>query len=161
MEKTLSIRTPDGKTRKITVNIPQGIQNGEKIRLIGQGKLSEDGGKNGDLLINIKIEDSHKFKLKNQDLYTNLLLTPWEAALGARVTINSIDDETKIYIPQGTQSGEKIKIPNKGYKNSSGKRGDLIAEIRIVVPKQLSKEEKGLFEKLKDLSTFTPRNDKI
>ena len=132
MEKTLSIRTAEGKIRKISVNIPQGIQNGEKIRLIGQGKTSENGGKNGDLLIKINIQGDRNFKLKNNDLYTNLLLAPWEAALGSRVTINSIDDTTKIYIPQGTQSGERIKIPNKGYKDSNGNRGDLIAEIKVV-----------------------------
>ena len=159
MEKTLSIRTAEGKTKKISVTIPEGIQNGEKIRLIGQGKASENGGKNGDLLIKIKIEDNNKFKLKNQDLYTNLLLTPWEAALGARVTINSIDDETKVYIPQGTQSGEKIKIPNKGYKSNSGKRGDLIAEIRVVVPKKLTDKEKEAYEQLRTSSTFNPRNE--
>ena len=136
MEKLISIRTVEGKIRKISVTIPQGIRNGEKIRLIGQGKSSEDGGKNGDLYIKINIEDSNKFKLKGSDLYTDLLLTPWEAALGTRADVVSIDDETKIYIPQGIQSGEKIKIPNKGYKNSEGKRGDLIAEKKIVVPKQ-------------------------
>ncbi len=160
MEKTLSIRTLEGKAKKIVVNIPQGIQNGEKIRLIGQGKPSEDGGKNGDLLIKIKIEDDQKFKLENQDIHTNLLISPWEAALGARVTIDSIDDQTKIYIPQGTQSGEKIKIPNKGYKTNNGKRGDLIAEIKIVVPEELNDKEKKLFEKLKSISTFNPRSEK-
>ena len=109
------------------------------------------------MLIRINIENSGKFKLKGNDIYTDLLLTPWEAALGARTDVKSIDDETKIYIPQGIQSGEKIKIPNKGYKDSSGKRGDLIANIKIVVPKQLSMQEKEIFEKLRDISTFRPR----
>ncbi len=159
MEKTLSIRTAEGKIKKITVTIPQGIQKGEKIRLIGQGKPSENGGKNGDLLIKINIEDSKSFKLKGSDLYTDLLLAPWEAALGVRAKISSIDDETKVYIPQGIQSGEKIKIPSKGYKNRDGKRGDLIAEIKIVLPKQLSKQERELFEKLNEISNFNPRNE--
>ena len=88
-----------------------------------------------------------------------MLLTPWEAALGARANINSIDDETKIYIPQGIQSGERIKIPNKGYKDSTGKRGDLIAEVKIMVPKRLELDEKEMFEKLKEMSGFNPRND--
>lgn len=158
MDKILSIRSVDGTIKKITVAIPEGIKNGEKIRLIGQGKMGNNGGKNGDLIIKINIEDNNKFKLKNNDLYTDLLLTPWEAALGARANINSIDDETKIYIPQGIQSGEKIKIPNKGYKDTQGKRGDLIAEIKVVVPKQLNEQEKEIFEKLKEISTFNPRN---
>ena len=70
----------------------------------------------------------------------------------------SIDDETKIYIPQGIQSGEKIRIPRKGYKDTKGNRGDLIAEIKIVVPKKLTEEEKKLFEKLNKISKFNPRN---
>ncbi len=157
MEKMLSIREVEGKIKKISVIIPQGIQNGEKIRLIGQGKASIDGGKNGDLLIKINIEDNNKFKLRDNDLYTDLLLTPWEAALGTRTSVKSIDDETKIYIPQGIQSGERIKIPNKGYQKQNGRRGDLIAEIKVVVPKQLTDKERKIFEELRDASVFNPR----
>lgn len=160
MEKAISLRTIEGKIRNLVVTIPQGIQNGEKLRLIGQGKPGENGGKSGDLLIKINIEDSKPFKLKGCDLYTDLLLTPWEAALGARANVTSIDDETKIYIPQGIQSGERIKIQGKGYKDGNGARGDLIAEIKVVVPKQLSKQEKAMFEKLNEISNFNPRNEK-
>jgi curved DNA-binding protein len=160
-EKMIALRTVDGKIKNLSVTIPQGIQKGEKIRLIGQGKPGENGGKNGDLLIKINIEDSKQFKLKGYDLYTDLLLTPWEAALGTRASVNSIDDETKIYIPQGIQSGEKIKIPRKGYKDSNGSRGDLIAEIKVVVPKQLSEQEKEMFEKLNEISDFNPRKEII
>lgn len=158
-EKTIALRTADGKIKNLTITIPQGIQNGEKVRLIGQGKPGENGGKNGDLLIKINIEDSKPFQLKGCDLYTELLLTPWEAALGARASVNSIDDETKIYIPQGIQSGERIKIPGKGYKNGDNVRGDLIAEIKVVVPKQLTKQERTMFEKLNEISNFNPRNE--
>ncbi len=157
-EKMISLRTMDGKIKNIIIAIPQGIKDGEKIRLLGQGKPSENGGKNGDLLIKINIEDTKPFKLKGNDLYTDLLLTPWEAALGARANVNSMDDETKIYIPQGIQSGEKIKIPGKGYRDGNGNRGDLIAEIKIVVPKQLSQQEKEMFEKLNKISSFNPRS---
>ncbi len=160
MEKVIALRTMEGKIKNLVVTIPQGIQNGEKLRLIGQGKPGENGGKNGDLLIKINIEDSKPFKLKGCDLYTDLLLTPWEAALGARANVTSIDDETKIYIPQGIQSGERIKIPGKGYKDGNGARGDLIAEIKVVVPKQLSEQEKVMFEKLNEISNFNPRNEK-
>ncbi len=158
MEKMLSLRDVEGKIKKISVAIPQGIQNGEKLRLIGQGKPGENGAKNGDLLIKINIEDSKRFQLKGCDLYTDLLLTPWEAALGARANVTSIDDETKIYIPQGIQSGERIKIPGKGYKDGNGARGDLIAEIKVVVPKQLTEQERTMFEKLNEISHFNPRN---
>lgn len=160
-EKTIALRTVEGKIKNLSINMPEGIQNGEKIRLIGQGKPSKNGGKNGDLLIKINIEDSKTFKLKGSDLYTDLLLTPWEAALGTRANVASIDDETKIYIPQGIQSGERIKIPGKGYKNGTEGRGDLIAEIKVVVPKQLTEQEKEIYEKLNEISNFNPRNEKI
>lgn len=160
-EKNISLRTVEGKIKNIAVTIPKGIRNGEKIRLIGQGKQGENGGKNGDLLIKINIEDSKPFKLKGCDLYTDLLLTPWEAVLGARVNVKSIDEETKIYIPQGIQSGERIKIPGKGYQYENGTRGDLIAEIKVVVPKHLTEQEKMMFEKLNEISNFNPRKEDI
>ena len=158
LEKKISLRTVDGKMKTFSVKVPDGIRNGEKIRLIGQGKTGKNGGKNGDLFIKINIENSKPLKLFSSDLYTDLLLTPWEAALGTRTNVQTIDGETTIYIPQGMESGEKIKIPNKGYKDGKGGRGDLVAEIKIVVPKKLTEEENKLFEKLKEVSKFSPRN---
>lgn len=158
LEKKISLRTVEGKMKNFSVKIPEGIRNGEKIRLIGQGKKGINGGKNGDLLIKIDIEDNKVFKLYGCDLCTDLKLTPWEAALGTRIDLKTIDGETKIYIPQGVQSGEKIKIPSKGYKDGKGGRGDLVAEIKIMVPKKLELDEKEMFEKLQEMSNFNPRN---
>ena len=157
MQKKVSLRAVDGKMKTFGVKVPAGIRNGEKIRLIGQGKAGENGGKNGDLLIKIHIQDSAKFKLKGYDIYTDVLLTPWEAALGTKVTVTSIEDEASVYLPQGIGSGEKVKIPGKGYKDGKGGRGDLVAEVKIVVPKQMGEEEKALYEKLKEVSKFEPR----
>lgn len=159
LEKKISLRTVEGKMKTFSVKIPEGIRNGEKIRLIGQGKKGHNGGKNGDLFIKIDIENNKIFKLYGCDLCTDLKLAPWEAALGTRVDIKTIDGETKVYIPQGIQSGEKIKIPSKGYKDGKGGRGDLIAEVKIMVPKDLELDEKEMFEKLKEMSRFNPRND--
>ena len=161
LDKKISLRTVDGKAKTITVTIPEGICDGGKIRLIGQGKEGKNGGKNGDLFIKINIENNNKFRLKGSDIYTDLCLTPWEAALGTRTSLETIDDQTNIYIPQGIQSGEKIRIPGKGYKIGNGQRGDLVAEVKVMVPKRLTKEEKQMFEKLNEISNFNPRNDKI
>lgn len=158
LDKKISIRNIEGKDKIITVKIPEGIREGEKIRLIGQGKKGQNGGKNGDLLIKINIENDKRFQLKGCDLYTDLLITPWEAALGTRANLKTIDDETSVYIPQGIQSGEKIRIPGKGYIIENGRRGDLVAEIKVMVPKNLTKEEKMIFEKLSHVSKFNPRN---
>lgn len=157
LEKQISLKNIDGQLKTFTAKIPEGIRNGEKIRLIGQGKPGKNGGKSGDLLIKINIEDDKKFKLKGYDLYTDLFLTPWEAALGTRANVETIDDETKVYIPQGIQSGEKIRISNKGYKASKETRGDLVAEVKIVVPKNLTEKEIEIYEKLSEISEFDPR----
>ena len=90
-------------------------------------------------------------------MYTNLYLTPAEAALGTRVNLNSIDDTATVYVPQGIASGEKIKIAGKGYKDGKGGRGDLVAEVKIMVPKNLSEEEKEIYQKLSEISQFNPR----
>lgn len=158
LDKKISLRTVDGKMKVFTVKIPAGIRNGEKIRLLGQGKEGLNGGKNGDLFIKVNIEDSDKFKLKGNDLYTDLYLTPWEAALGTRTKIYSIDESAQIYVPEGIQTGEILRIPGKGYKDGKGGRGDLIAEVKVMVPKELSAEERKLFENLNKISTFNPRN---
>ena len=159
LEKRISLRDVYGKIKTLTVVVPKGIRDGEKIRLIGQGKVGKNGGKNGDLFIKVNIDSDNKFRLKGCDLYTDLLLSPWEAALGTRVNLKTIDGETKVYIPQGIQSGEVIKIPQKGYQNGNGGRGDLIAEIKIMVPKKIDSSEKEMFQKLKEISKFNPREE--
>lgn len=110
------------------------------------------------MYIKININNKGKLKLKGNDLHTDLLLSPWEAALGVRTELNSLGEETTIYVPKGIQTGEKISIPGKGYKNGQNGRGNLIAEVKIVVPKNLTNEEKVIFEKLNKISKFNPRN---
>ena len=157
LEKKISLRTVNGKMKTFNVKIPAGIRNGEKIRLTGQGKAGVDGGKNGDLFIKVNILNNKKFKLDGLDIVTDLYISPWEAALGKKVNVDSIDDTVSIYVPPGIQSGERLRIANKGYKDGQGGRGDLVANIKTVVPRELTEEEKGLFEKLKQVSNFNPR----
>ena len=159
LDKKISLRTVDGKMKVFTITIPAGIRNGEKIRLLRQGKEGKNGGKDGDLFIKINVTNNKKFKLKGNDLYTDLYLTPWEAALGTKAQVSSIDEPTQVYIPEGIQTGELIRIPGKGYKDGKGGRGDLIAEIKVMVPKKLTSEERNLFENLNRVSTFNPRNN--
>lgn len=157
LEKKISLKTVSGKMATFNVKIPAGIRNGEKIRLVGQGKKGINGGKNGDLFIKININNNKKFKLDGYDIKTDLYVTPWEAALGKRVSIDSLEEPVSVYIPPGIQSGENIRIAQKGYKDGQGGRGDLVATIKTVVPKNLTEEEKELFEKLKEVSHFNPR----
>lgn len=156
-EQTIGLRTVEGKLKKFTVKVPAGIQNNEKIRLVGQGKPGVYGGKNGDLFIKVKIDDDSRFKLEGYDLRTNLYLTPWEAALSTKVTVIGINEDVQVYIPSGIQSGENIIIENKGYKDGKGGRGNLILETKIMIPKHPTEEEKQLFTKLSELSNYNPR----
>ena len=156
--KTIVLKDIENKNRKITFKLPEGVKNSEKIRLAEQGKPGKNGGKNGDLFIKINIKDSQKYKLRGDNLYTIIPISPWEAVLGTKLKIKSIDDtETQIYVPNGVQSGETFEIPNKGYKMKNGQRGKLIGKIEIVVPEKLSSEEKEMFKKLKEISNFNPR----
>ena len=157
VEKKLALRAVNGKMREFNIKIPAGIRNEEKIRLMGQGKLGENGGKAGDLLVRIHIESDKKFILNGVDLITNLYVTPWEAALGTKLNISSIDEEILLYIPQGTKCGESLKLKGKGYLDGKGGRGDLIINIQIMNPTNITEEEKKLFEQLKKISKFNPR----
>lgn len=89
-------KTINGKMKTFTVKIPAGIRNGEKIRLLGQGKSGENGGKNGDLFVKINLKDDKKFKIMGNNIYTNIYLTPWEAALGAKIDISAIDENISL-----------------------------------------------------------------
>lgn len=157
-EQKVAVRTIDGTLKTFKVQLPPGIQNNEKIRLVGHGKPGKNGGKNGDLFIRIKIQNDNKFKLEGYDLRTNLFLTPWEAALSTKVTVNGINEDVSVYIPKGIQSGETIKIDGKGYRDGKGGRGNLILETKIMVPKHLNDKEKELFDELNSISKFNPRS---
>lgn len=114
LEKKITLRTVKGKMATFSVKIPAGIRNGEKIRLAGQGKPGINGGKNGDLYIKINILNNKKFKLDGCDIVTDLYITPWEAALGKKISINSIEEPVNIYIPAGTRKWRSLKSTKKG-----------------------------------------------
>ena len=159
--KSISLRTVDGTLKKLSIDVPPGIRNNEKIRLIGQGKPGKNGGKNGDLLIKVKIKNDDEFSLEGYNIRKLLYLSPWEAALGTKIKINGINEDISVYIPAGICSGEIISIENKGYKDGKGGRGNLILEARIVIPKEYTEKEKELFSELKKLSKFNPRKVNI
>lgn len=156
--KKLSFNVLDSKNKIINIDIPAGVKNGEVIRIPKQGKEGKNGGENGDVLVKIKIADNNIYKLVNSDIWVNLYVTPWDAALGAKLAVNGIDGELSILIPKGTQNGDKIAIPNKGYYINNKERGKLIIKTEIVIPKKLNDKEKELLTKLKKVSKFNPNN---
>lgn len=155
--KNISLRTVDGKMKTLKIDVPAGIRHNEKIRIIGQGKPGQNGGKNGDLFIRVKIKNDSEFTLEGYNLRKLLYLTPWEAALGQKVLVHGINEDISVYIPAGTSSGESICIEGKGYKDGKGGRGDLNLEVRITIPKKCTEKEKELYKELKEISKFNPR----
>lgn len=158
INKKISLASKNEKNKIIKVNIPSGIKNGQIIRIEGQGKNGKNGGKSGDLLLKINIIDNAIFKLVDDDIHVNLYITPWDAALGTKLSVGSIDGEVSILIPKGTQNGDNISIPNKGYYIDGKNRGKLVIKIEVAIPKKLSNQERELFSELKKISTFNPNN---
>ena len=158
-EKKISVRQYNGQMKSYMVKIPSGIRDGEKIRLAGLGHPGGNGQR-GDLFIMVRLKKHPIFELEGSDMVIDLPLTPWEAALGCQVKVVSIDGTLSIKVPPGIQSGQRLRLTGKGYRSGGGGRGDLFAEILIMVPNMLSKEEKNLFEQLQKLSKFNPREQK-
>jgi len=155
--KKIALRAIDGKMKQIEVKVPAGIIENERIRLIGLGKAGKNGGKNGDLLIRVKMDSNSNLKLMGYDIYTDLKITPWEAALGKKIKTNVLNEDINILIPPCTSSGEVIKVKEKGYKDGKGTRGDLLIETKIVLPKNINKKQKEIYQELAETNSYNPR----
>ncbi len=147
-EKLISLQTGTG-TRSINFKIPAGVNDGETIRLKGQGRSGSNGGKSGDLRMTVKMKPG-RFTLKDGELSANADVYPWDAALGTKLTVDTLDGRIAVNIPAGVKSGSRIRVAGKGYPFRSGPRGDLFLSVRIVNPAQLTAEQKKLYEKLKE-----------
>ncbi|MEJ2482227.1 MAG: DnaJ C-terminal domain-containing protein [Gemmatimonadota bacterium] len=155
--------TPDGQverhTKTLDVTVPAGSVDGTRIRLKGQGGAGTDGAPDGDLFLRVNVGSDRRFELDGRDLKTYLEITPWEAALGAKVPLKLMDGKTaSLTIGPGARSGSQLRLKGRGMPARGRKKaGDLIAELRIVTPDPLSDEERRLFEELAETSTFNPR----
>lgn len=148
-----------GPAKSIDVRVPAGTTEGSTIRLAGQGHPSESGGQPGDLMLRVHVAPDPRFEVEGSDLVTVVPITPAEAVLGAKVTVPLFDSQASVTIPPGSQSGQKLRLRGKGLPKRGGAKdhGDMIAELRIVVPKQPTEEERALYEQLARLSNFQPR----
>jgi len=136
--------------KKLRVNIPRGIEDGQVIRLDKQGNAGIQGAPSGDLFITIHIKPHKIFKRKGGDLYYNLFIRYSQAVLGDKVKIPGIDKDLILKIPAGIQSGEVIVLKNKGMPYLYGRgRGDLKVFVNVVIPKKLSRSQKKIVEEMK------------
>ncbi|MGW3363145.1 DnaJ C-terminal domain-containing protein [Streptosporangium canum] len=143
--------------RRIDVNIPAGVTDGQRIRLAGQGGRGSDGAAAGDLYLIVRIAPHPRYRVEGRDIRVQLPVTPWEAALGASVAVDTPAGEAKVKVPAGSSSGRRLRLRGRGMPNPRGTPGDLFAEVRIMVPATLPDEERRLFEQLAAVSTFDPR----
>ena len=146
-----------GRKKTLRVTIPKGIRPGQKIRLAGQGGAAAGGGPRGNLFLTVDLLPHPTLTLHDTGLHTYLRLAPWEAALGGPAQVRTLDGEVTVKIPAGSSSGRKIRLRGKGFPDKNGTRGDLIAEIRIVVPETLSEADRKLYEQLAEESDFEAR----
>ncbi|UFS72521.1 J domain-containing protein [Geomonas sp. RF6] len=151
----------DGRAHRVKksyeVNVPRGVTEGSLIRLAGQGGLGSGGGADGDLFLKVHILPDPRFQLQEHDLVTTLKVSPWEAALGAKVPVPTVDGLVNLSIPPGTQSGQTLRLRGKGMPITPNSFGDLLAEVHIMVPSTLSSRERELLEELARESRFNPR----
>lgn len=136
-------------SKTIKVKIPAGIENGQRIRLAGEGEVGYRGSAAGDLYIVIKVKPHLEFKRDGFDIISDVPVSFYQAALGAKVEINTVDGKVMLKIPAGTQAGEILRLRSKGVPHlESRDRGDHLAVIRVITPTKLTRKEKELFKEL-------------
>ncbi len=145
------IRLEDG--RSLEVDMPPGMFTGQTIRLKEQGV----GG--GDLFLKITVSPHDYFQIEGNDIAVKLPITPSEAVLGNPVEVPTLDGLVQMNLPAGVKPGQRLRLANKGYIDDQGRRGDQLVEIQIVIPTNISPQEKELYEKLRQIETSNPRAD--
>lgn len=145
--------------KKLNVKIPANVKNGSKIRISNEGNRGINGGRNGDLYLNIKIESDSKFKYDGLNILYTVPITPFEAILGAKIEIPSYKGKISMKVTPNTHSGQKFRLSGEGLEQN-GKKGDMIVTVNIEIPKNPSKEEIELYKKLKDITKTNIRETK-
>ncbi|MBE6552990.1 MAG: molecular chaperone DnaJ [Ruminococcaceae bacterium] len=140
------------ETKRLTVSIPAGIDNGERIALRGQGNDGRNGGAAGDLIIVVSVRNHNIFERDGYDIYCEVPITVAEATLGADIDVPTLEGNTKYHIPEGTQPGTRFTLKSKGipYVNGNGRRGELIFRVQVEIPKGLTDKQKDAMKAFAD-----------
>jgi curved DNA-binding protein len=144
-------------TQTFKVKIPAGVRDGQRLRVPGQGEPGEGGGPPGDLYLRVRMASHPDFRVEGGNLYYDLDLAPWEAALGASVSVPAINGAIGIKIPPTTQNGQRFRVKGRGLPGPGAERGDLFVVAHIQMPQKTSETEKALWEQLARESSFHPR----
>ena len=147
-EKKIAIKAYKTGMKTFSVKVPVGIKNGDKIRLAALGNPGKNGGKNGDLIIHVKLLEDNDLKLSGKDFIKEINITPAVAALGGKYKLQVMDEKLFVSLPKRLKDGEIVTVPNKGYTSEDGTRGDLNLKIHIDLPEDISEREEKLYEQL-------------
>ena len=142
---------------RIKVRIPKGVTDGQQLRVPGKGGKGSEGGRDGDLYLDIRVEPHPLYRVTGRDLYLELPLAPWEAVLGTQVRMPTPGGVVSLKVPPGTRAGQQLRLAGRGIVRPGAPVGDLYAIAAIVVPSVLSERERELFQQLAEASTFNPR----
>jgi molecular chaperone DnaJ len=145
-------------TDAVDVRLPAGIQNGDRLRVAGKGNAGQRGGPPGDLYITVRVQPHEFFRREGDDIHITVPVTVWEAALGTKIEVPTIDGRALLKIPQGTQNGQKFRLRERGvYNQRKDKRGDQIVEVYVQAPKAQDERSRAILRELSQLHPEDPR----
>jgi curved DNA-binding protein len=163
IELDLSVLEADGQgglrrvPRHIKVRIPQGVTDGQQLRIPGKGGKGVEGGRDGDLYLDIGVEAHPLYRVNGLDLYLDLPLAPWEAVLGTTVRLPTPAGAVSLKVPPGTRAGQQLRLGGRGLKRSGAAAGNLYALVQIVVPSVVDERARAQYKQLAEISNFNPR----
>lgn len=140
----------------LKVKVPPGVKSGQKIRIAGQGGAGIQGGPRGDLYLNVTVDKHFLFDVMDNDIYLNLPITPWEAALGATIVVPTLAGKIDLKIPPGSQGGQKLRLKNRGLPGA--KPGDQYVLLKIITPPPTTEAATELYKKMAQIMPFNPRD---
>lgn len=160
--RVISLRRPNAhtgqeETETYQVRVPAGVQSGQSIRVTGKGGEGRGGGRAGDIYLRVRYAQHPDWQTRGSDLVGQLELAPWEAVLGATVSVKTLEGSISLKVPAGTQPGNQLRVRGKGLPIGAAKRGDLYVIISIQIPFPINKDEEQLWKQLAAGSSFDPR----
>jgi len=148
------------RTESITINIPPGLGDGARIRVPGKGHAGPGGGEPGDLHIAVNVQTHRLFRREGDDLHLVVPLAVHEAALGAKLEVPSLEGRARLRVPPGTQSGQRFRLKERGVPSlRDGRRGDLVVEVRLVLPRVLDERSKELLREFGRINSEDVRSE--
>ena len=158
-EAQIAVARPSGKSDKISVKIPAGIEDGKKIRVRGQGEPGPRSGKSGDILITIRVAPHPCFHRRGSHLHVKVPVSLAEAALGGKIDVPTPYGTVALSVPAGTSSGTRLRIKGHGAAPKNAPRGDLLAEIQILLPEKLDEADLRMIREIDERHPQDARED--